>query len=121
MRRWKLHTGNGDSRLMIPRKMGVGVHKVVAQLVQAVDSALLVPKDVVVIVAGEVAAERDGLVVEGHRRPAIILRTHSDLSFQRFLGLIPRQYGAAQSLEPSHRSNPPCAKSTVQETMQDTM
>ena len=48
MRRWKLHTGNGDSRLMIPRKMGVGVHKVVAQLVQAVDSALLVPKDVVV-------------------------------------------------------------------------
>ena len=101
MRRWKLHTGNGDSRLMIPRKMGVGVHKVVAQLVQAVDSALLVPKDVVVIIAGKVAAERDGLVVS-HRRPAVVLRAYGNFDLWLISRLIPRLYRTALSLEPSH-------------------
>ena len=102
MRRWKLHTGNGDSRLMIPRKVGVGVHKVVAQLVQAVDSALLVPKDVVVIIAGKVAAERDGLVVVSHRRPAVVLRAYGNFDFWLISRLIPRLYRTALSLEPSH-------------------
>ena len=86
---------------MIPRKMGVGVHKVVAQLVQAVDSALLVPKDVVVIIAGKVAAERDGLVVS-HRRPAVVLRAYGNFDLWLISKLIPRLYRAALSLEPSH-------------------
>ena len=48
----------GVDALDDPSEDGVGVHEVVAQLVQAVDVTLLVPKNTVVIVAGEVAAGR---------------------------------------------------------------
>ena len=42
-----------------PSEDRIGVHEVVAQLVQAVDVALLVPKDAFVIVAGEITAKGD--------------------------------------------------------------
>ena len=81
---------------------GVGVHEIVAQLVQAVDIALLVPKDAVVVIASQVAGKGDVLVVIGHRRPAVVLRAYGNLDFWCLLGLIPRLHRAALSLEPSH-------------------
>ena len=92
----------GVDALDDPPENGVGVHEVVAQLVQAVDIALLVPKDAVVVITSQVAGKGDVLVVIGHRRPAVVLRAYGNLDFWCLLGLIPRLHRAALSLKPSH-------------------